>query len=218
MDKRSPREYAKKMTIPSAEASHKPQNADSTASSTAPASRPAVFFDRDGVLNEDRDFVHKIEDLYWIAGAIDAVQLCNSLGYYVFVVTNQSGVARGYYTEEAIHRFHAHMQACLRQHGAHIDAFAYCPHHPQGSVAPYAKLCTCRKPQPGMITGLLGSWPVDAAHSLLVGDKPRDVESAHAAGIAAALFSGGNLYNFLRPLLRGEKGIGATAPMPVQGS
>lgn len=159
--------------------------------------RPAVFFDRDGVLNVDRDFVYKVADLEWIDGAMDAVRWCNAQGYWVFVVTNQSGIARGYYSEADMHIFHQHMQDCLSIQSAHIDAFSHCPHHPQGTVPRYTQDCACRKPKAGMIRELLASWPVDVGHSLLVGDSPRDLQAAQAAGIKAALFSGGNLQQFL---------------------
>lgn len=161
------------------------------------APRPAVFFDRDGVLNVDKDFVYKIADLEWIEGAIDAVHWCNTHGYFVFVVTNQSGIARGYYSETDMRAFHQHMQDCLAAHGAHIDAFAHCPHHPQGTVPKYTQDCKCRKPKPGLISQILDQWPVDSAHSLLIGDKARDLEAAQSAGIRAALFTGGNLCQFL---------------------
>lgn len=159
--------------------------------------RPAVFFDRDGVLNVDKNYLYKAADLTWIDGAMDAIQWCNAHDYWVFVVTNQSGIARGYYTEADVHAFHQHMQQCLVSRAAHIDAFAYCPHHPQGTVPQYTMDCPCRKPKAGLITTLLAEWPVDAARSVLIGDSQRDLDAAHAAGIAAALFTGGNLYDFL---------------------
>ncbi|MEG2172848.1 MAG: HAD family hydrolase [Desulfovibrionaceae bacterium] len=172
---------------------------DTTLSALPP--RPAVFFDRDGVLNVDKDFVYKIADLEWIEGAMDAVRWCNEHGYWVFVVTNQSGIARGYYTEADMRAFHQHMQHQLNLHGASIDAFAHCPHHPHGIIPAYTCSCHCRKPEAGLITTLLQRWPVDRAHSLLVGDSPRDMEAAHKAGIHAALFSGGNLLHFLQTAL-----------------
>ena len=96
--------------------------------------RPAAFLDRDGVLNVDHGYVYRPEQLEWIAGAREAVRLFNSAGYYVFVKSNQSGVARGFYDEAAVKSFHAHMQDGLSAQGAHIDAFYFCPHHPDGTV------------------------------------------------------------------------------------
>ena len=109
--------------------------------------RPAAFLDRDGVLNVDHGYAHKPNQLKWIAGAPEAVRLLNEAGYWVIVITNQSGVARGYYSETAVHNFHAHMQDALRTQGAHVDAFYYCPHHPEGTVKELAVQCRCRKPK-----------------------------------------------------------------------
>jgi D-glycero-D-manno-heptose 1,7-bisphosphate phosphatase len=159
--------------------------------------RAAVFFDRDGVLNEDLDFVHRPDQVQWVPGAKQAIRHLNEAGYLVFVVTNQSGIARGYFTAETVEKLHDWMQDELAKAGGHIDAFAYCPHHPEGAVSAYRQTCDCRKPAPGMIRSLLASWPVDARRSLLIGDQPRDLQAAQAAGIAAAHFRGGNLYDFL---------------------
>ena len=106
--------------------------------------RPAAFLDRDGVLNVDHGYVYRPEQLEWIAGAREAVRLLNSADYYVFVISNQSGVARGFYDEAAVKSFHAHMQDGLGAEGAHIDAFYFCPHHLDGTVKSLAVSCNCR--------------------------------------------------------------------------
>lgn len=165
--------------------------------------RPAVFFDRDGVLNEDLSFVYKPADLRWIPGAKDAVLWLNRQGYLVFVVTNQSGIARGYFSAAEVEDLHRWMQGELAAIGAHIDQFAYCPHHPEAPLPAYRQACACRKPNPGMILDLLAAWPVDPQRSLLIGDQPRDIAAAQAAGIAAAQFSEGNLHDFLLSALDG---------------
>ena len=122
--------------------------------------RSAVFFDRDGVLNIDKAYVHKIEDFEWVAGAREAIKLCNDRGYLAFVVTNQAGVARGYYGIEAIQTLHDWMSADLAQIGAHIDEFQYCPYHEEGVVAEWRQASDRRKPAPGMILDCLKGWPV----------------------------------------------------------
>lgn len=164
--------------------------------------RPAVFFDRDGVLNQDHGHVHSPDNFHWIDGAKESILACNDAGYYVFVVTNQAGIAKGYYAESAMHALHAHMQEELHVMGAHVDAFAFCPHHPEGIVPDLRQSCSCRKPEPGMILRLCEEWAINPAVSLLIGDKPSDIQAAKSAGIHAYLFSGGNLLDTLLPHLR----------------
>lgn len=153
------------------------------------APRPAAFLDRDGVLNVDRDYVHHIDQLEWIDGAAEAIKLLNDAGYLVIVVTNQSGVARGYYEEAAISVLHAHMQAWLAARGARVDAFYYCPHHPQGKVERFAITCACRKPGIGMLEQAAADRPIDRTRSFMIGDKDIDVEAATAFGIRGAKFN-----------------------------
>lgn len=159
--------------------------------------RPAAFFDRDGVLNHDTGYTHRLEDLQLIDGAAAAVRRFNDAGWWVFVISNQSGVARGYYDETAVRDFNAALQAALSIGGAHVDAFYYCPHHPDGSVAAYTRVCDCRKPAVGMIERAIVDWPVDLQRSILVGDRDTDVQAAEAAGLRGWLFPGGNLAAFL---------------------
>ncbi|MBS0246345.1 MAG: HAD family hydrolase [Proteobacteria bacterium] len=153
------------------------------------ASKPAAFFDRDGVLNVDRDYVHRVDQLEWIEGAAEAIKLLNDAGYLVIVVTNQSGVARGLYDEAAIGILHAHMQAYLAAHGARIDAFYYCPHHPQGKVERFAINCACRKPGTGMLEQAAADWSIDRAYSFMIGDKDIDLAAATAFNIRGAKFN-----------------------------
>jgi D-glycero-D-manno-heptose 1,7-bisphosphate phosphatase len=150
--------------------------------------RPAAFLDRDGVLNVDHGFVHRPEQLEWVAGAPEAVRLLNEAGFTVIVVTNQSGVARGYFDEAAVHGFNAHLHAGLGAHGAHVDAFYYCPHHPQGTVKQFAIVCRCRKPGPGLFEQAAAEWPIDRAQSFMIGDKDDDVTAAAAFGIRGIKF------------------------------
>ncbi len=150
--------------------------------------RPAAFLDRDGVLNVDRGYAHRPDQLEWVTGAPGAVKLLNEAGYFVFVVTNQAGVARGLYDEAAVRRFHAHMQDGLAAHGAHIDAYYYCPHHPEGTVADLAVQCLCRKPGTGMLQQAAREWPIDHDRSFMIGDRESDIAAAAAFNIRAIRF------------------------------
>ena len=159
--------------------------------------RPAVFFDRDGVLNRDIGYLHRPEEVQWLEGAKNAVRLCNDAGYFVFVVTNQAGVARGFYGEEDVHRLHAWMNAQLAGQGAHVDAFEYCPHHPEGVEGPYRRSCRRRKPEPGMLEDLLSAWPVDKDNSFLIGNMQSDLDAAAGACLKAYLYQDGDLADFV---------------------
>lgn len=163
--------------------------------------RGAVFFDRDGVLNVDHGHVGTRDRFTWMAGAREAVRLVNEADMYAFVVTNQAGVAKGFYTEDDVRSLHAFMQDELAQAGAHIDDFRYSPYHAEGVVAAYRRESDCRKPGPGMLNALLRDWPVDPARSLLVGDKESDLAAAAAAGVRGCLFAGGRLDAFVQRVL-----------------
>ena len=164
--------------------------------------RPAAFLDRDGVLIEDTGYPHDPAAVRWIAGAPEAVARLNRAGFFIFVVTNQSGVARGLYPEGQVGVLHRWMSERLAEAGARIDAFEHCPHHPEAPLPAYRRDCRRRKPAPGMIEDLMRAWPVERTGSLLVGDKPGDVAAAEAAGIPGHLFRGGDLDAFLRDVLR----------------
>jgi D-glycero-D-manno-heptose 1,7-bisphosphate phosphatase len=153
-----------------------------------PTKRPAAFLDRDGVLNVDHGYAHRVDQLDWVAGAPDAVRLLNESGFTVVVITNQSGVARGLYSEADIHALHAHMQEVLRSQGAHIDAFYHCPHHPEGTVEAFAVRCDCRKPGTGMLEQAMRDWPIELTHSFLIGDRDGDMEAAAAFKIPGIRF------------------------------
>ena len=165
----------------------------------------AIFFDRDGTLNVDVDYLHESEKFIWTQGAIDAIRWANEHGYLVIVVTNQSGIARGYYDEAAVHRLHDWMNAELAAHGAHIDAFYYCPHHPEAPVPAYAKNCDCRKPAPGMLLRAIREHHIDPAASFLFGDGARDVAASGRAGVKGVRYTGGSLVDCVRRTIEQEE-------------
>jgi len=169
--------------------------------------RPAAFLDRDGVLNVDRGYTFRPEDLKMIPTAAAAVRLLNTAGFYVFVVSNQSGVARGFYTEAAVDLFNTHIQDILKAEGAHIDAFYYCPHHPDGAIKELAIQCRCRKPQPGMLEQAARDWPIDLGRSFLIGDKDDDLTAARAFHIRGVKFDA--QAGTLEDLVRKELASGA---------
>jgi len=169
---------------------------------TAPAApRPAAFLDRDGVINIDHGYVVRPEDLAFVTGAPAAIRRLNKAGYAVVVVTNQSGVARGYFTEDDVARFHDHMRAELARHGARIDAIYTAPHHPEATVAAYRDDHPDRKPRPGMLLKAFAELPIEKEGSFLVGDKASDIAAAQAAGIPGHLFAGGDLDAFIGGVL-----------------
>lgn len=158
--------------------------------------RPALFLDRDGVINLDKNYVSQITDFEWVEGAAEAISAFNARDWFVFVVTNQSGIARGYYTEEDMQTLHDWMTSELKAQGAHVDQIYYCPFHQEGEIARYRKDSFDRKPKPGMLLQAMADYPVKREASFLIGDKDTDIQAAHAAGVGGFLFKGGNLAHF----------------------
>lgn len=146
----------------------------------------AVFIDRDGTLNVEQDYLYRTEDCILIPGAVDAVRRLNEAGWLVVVVTNQSGVARGYYSEQQVALLHRHMADELARGGGQVDGWYYCPHHPSGQE-PYNRQCDCRKPLPGMLLRAAYELEIDLSRSWMVGDKLVDVQAGLAAGCRAVL-------------------------------
>lgn len=153
----------------------------------APVPRRALFLDRDGVVNVDHAYVHRPEDTDWIPGIFTLVQDATAAGYLPIVVTNQAGIARGLYDEDAFRRYTAWMHAEFANRGAPLLATYHCPHHPTAGLGALRVACACRKPEPGMLLRAIGDWGIAPGASILLGDKQSDLAAAAAAGIGRAL-------------------------------
>jgi len=145
-------------------------------------SNRAVFLDRDGTLNIDKGYVHRIEDWEWIPGAMEAMVALKNAGFLLIVITNQAGIARGYYDENAMNIMHSKVNEELKSHGATIDGFYHCPHHPDFSGA-----CECRKPNPGLLFKAMRDFDIDRNHSWMIGDKASDIQAGLSAGVSPIL-------------------------------
>lgn len=143
----------------------------------------AAFIDRDGVINEERNYVHRIEDFVLLPGVAQGLVLLRDAGFRLIVVTNQAGIARGYYDQSAMERLHDHMREQLAMQGVVLDAIYFCPHHPQGRVQGLAVECDCRKPAPGMLLQAAKDFNLDLSASVLIGDKLSDVQAGKKAGV-----------------------------------
>ena len=150
-----------------------------------------IFLDRDGTLNVEVNCLHRKEDLVLLPGVPEALKAFKDQGYKLVVITNQAGVARGYYTEEDVKELHRYMNELLAGQGAGIDAFYYCPHHPEHGIGKYKIPCHCRKPVTGMFEMAEQDFEVDKASSWMIGDKLIDIEAGRNYGVRTVLVGTG---------------------------
>jgi D-glycero-D-manno-heptose 1,7-bisphosphate phosphatase len=146
-----------------------------------------IFLDRDGTINEELEFISDPENVVLIPGSVDAIREANRLGLKVFVITNQSGIARGLIKEEDLVRVHNKLVKLLNAENAHLDAIYFCPHHPDYGEPPYRTLCDCRKPNTGMLKQAEAEFNIDLKKSFIIGDKIIDIQMAHAVGAKSIL-------------------------------
>lgn len=152
--------------------------------------RPALFLDRDGIINEDHSYVCQQENFHFVDGIFELVASANQAGYLVIVVTNQAGIGRGYYSEAEFHELTAWMCDIFVQRGANIDAVYYCPFHPEHGIDKYKKESEFRKPNPGMLLLAANEHNIDLKNSLMVGDKISDIQAGQRAGVARLFYLG----------------------------
>jgi D-glycero-D-manno-heptose 1,7-bisphosphate phosphatase len=154
---------------------------------SSPALRPAVFIDRDGTLSEEVGYINHMGRFRLLSFAVDAVRLVNQSGYLAILVTNQAGVARGYFPEPLVEEVHRSVVQRMTEGGAHLDGIFYCPHHPSAGAAPYRQDCLCRKPKPGLLHEAQRQLDVDLARSWVIGDRYPDMQVAWAVGGRGAM-------------------------------
>tara|TARA_A100001011_G_C14273997_1_gene828290 strand:- start:898 stop:1398 length:501 start_codon:yes stop_codon:yes gene_type:complete len=158
--------------------------------------KPAVFLDRDGVINKEKGYVYKISDFEWIEGSRESIKYLNENNYYVFIVTNQSGIARGLYDEKDVLDLHKYIKIELEKIDAYIDEFFISPYHPK-CPNKFSELIHLRKPNTGMLEMAESKWPIEKKSSFLIGDKQTDIKCAENFGIRGHLFKHGNLLDFI---------------------
>lgn len=167
---------------------------------------PVIFLDRDGTINEETSYLYRPEELRILPGVAEAIRLFCLTGYKIIVVTNQAGIARGYFTEQDVERLHRYLSRRMEENRAHIDAFYYCPHHPVHGIGKYRITCSCRKPGTGMLEMAADQFLIDKKRSFLIGDKLIDMEAGQAFGLRTILVgSGYGAKEHARVLFQGAK-------------
>jgi D-glycero-D-manno-heptose 1,7-bisphosphate phosphatase len=159
--------------------------------------KPAAFLDRDGVINKDKEYVYKIKDFEWIEGSQESIKFLNENNYHVFVVSNQSGIAKGLYSEKDVLHLHKFISKELKKIDAYIDEFFISPYDPM-FPSKFKNLAHLRKPRPGMLEIAESKWRIEKKNSFLIGDKLSDIECAINYGIRGHLFINGNLLDFIK--------------------
>ncbi len=154
---------------------------------------PAIFLDRDNTLTVDKGYSFKIDEFKWVKGAPAALKAFFEAGLLVFVITNQGGIGRGFFTIDDMHKFHHHLMIMALEAGGSIQDIAYCPHHPKAVVNTLKTPCRCRKPEPGLFFDLSEKWKLDLRQSIMIGDKMSDMEAGKNAGCHTYLFEGDDL-------------------------
>lgn len=154
--------------------------------------KKAILLDRDGTINVEKDYLHKIEDFEFEKNVVEALKIFSSLGYTMAVVTNQSGIARGYYTEDDLQKLNEYIKKELEKHGVIIEKFYYCPHHPENGIGKYKIDCICRKPNTGMLDEAIKEFDIDRTNSFMVGDTIADIDAGSRAGLTPVLVKTGH--------------------------
>ena len=165
--------------------------------------KTAIFLDRDNTLTVDKGYTSDPKDFAWIEGAPEALKLFNDLSLPVFVVTNQGGIGRGFFTEKEMGNFNKKLTEEAKKVGGFIRDIAFCPHHPLSKIETYRKPCSCRKPKPGMLISLAKKWDIDLSNSLLIGDRETDIHAGLSVGCFSSLLKTGDslLLNARRALV-----------------
>lgn len=154
--------------------------------------KKAILLDRDGTINVEKDYLHKVEDFEFEKNVVEALKIFSSLGYTMAVVTNQSGIARGYYTEDDLKKLNEYIKKELEKHGVIIEKFYYCPHHPENGIGRYKIDCICRKPNTGMLDEAIKEFNIDRTSSFMVGDTIADIDAGSRAGLTPVLVKTGH--------------------------
>jgi D-glycero-D-manno-heptose 1,7-bisphosphate phosphatase len=154
---------------------------------TAAALRPALFLDRDGVVNVNHGYVHRAEDTQFVPGIFELCRDAQAAGCALVIVTNQAGIARGYYDTAQYHAYSGWLRGTLAAQGVLLDGIYHCPHHPESGVGAWRRACACRKPAPGMILQAARDLGLDLARSAVLGDNPSDIEAGRRVGVGLLL-------------------------------